>query len=181
MNWVIPGKLAVGDMNAASDIEMLKKNNIKAIVTARGRLSHRRKYYNNHGIQVLHVPIADHHEINIGKYFPAVFNFIEKYVNENYGVLVHCAAGISRSVTLTLSYIMRKYNLSTAQAINYLERIRPCINPNPGFLKQLRDYEQLLKKNTNPFFTSFHSTYPLSNPSHKTFTLVKKKCYSQQQ
>ena len=151
MNWVIKNVLAVGDMDAASDIPFLKKHNIKAIVTARGPLSHKREHYHQHGINVFHIPVADDQMVNIGKYFPVVFSFVEREIQKGHGVLIHCAAGISRSVTLTLSYLIRKYNMSTKEAIEYLTKLRPCINPNPGFLNQLVAYENLLKqhKHTN--------------------------------
>jgi protein-tyrosine phosphatase len=64
-------------------------------------------------------------------------------------VLVHCYAGISRSATLIINYLCRNlytYNdLSNENPVNVLnyslnfaKNKRPIINPNIGFLEQLK-------------------------------------------
>jgi len=145
LNWVIPHQVAVGDMDAAKMGPLLKKNNIHTIITVRGRLSQPPEYYKKHGIAVLHIPISDHELTNIGKYFPLVYNFIEQSLQNKKAVLVHCAAGISRSTTLATSYLMRKYKLSATNALKVIKKHRTCANPNSGFIRQLHDYEHVLK------------------------------------
>jgi atypical dual specificity phosphatase/dual specificity phosphatase 12 len=61
--------------------------------------------------------------------------------------LVHCYAGISRSASIIISYLMKKYNWSYEKAYNYVKNKRPIINPNRGFKKQLIQYENYLKSN----------------------------------
>jgi protein-tyrosine phosphatase len=53
-------------------------------------------------------------------------------------VLVHCHAGISRSSSTVISYLMRKYDLTLKDAIEHTRSQRWFINPNPGFMKQLK-------------------------------------------
>ena len=50
---------------------------------------------------------------------------------------MHCMAGVSRSATLVIAYIMKKYKMSLDEAKKLVEAKRPFINPNPGFIKQL--------------------------------------------
>ena len=52
-------------------------------------------------------------------------------------VLVHCAAGSSRSGAICVAWIMSVHNLSAAEALAQVQKIRPIIMPNPGFLEQL--------------------------------------------
>jgi protein-tyrosine phosphatase len=62
-------------------------------------------------------------------------------------VLVHCHAGVSRSSTIVISYLMRKYiNFSLNDALKFVKSKRPIIKPNKGFMKQLQKYEDKLKK-----------------------------------
>ena len=62
-------------------------------------------------------------------------------------VLVHCHAGISRSVTVVLLYLMVQHRLPLDRALAGLRRIRPCANPNPGFMSFLRATDaKLLEK-----------------------------------
>jgi len=52
------------------------------------------------------------------------------------GVLVHCEAGMSRSPTIVISYLVRYHNMSLSQAFVYV-RARRGISPNYGFALQL--------------------------------------------
>lgn len=146
MNWVVPGKLAVGDVDAACKGPELKKLNIRGIVTVRERMSRPDAYYRKYGINVLHIPITDHHMTNIGRYFAVAYVFIEKCIKQGHAVLVHCKAGISRSTTLVISYLMRKKRWTADQSIAWVKRHRPCADPNPGFIRQLHAYETVLRK-----------------------------------
>lgn len=60
------------------------------------------------------------------------------------GVLVHCLAGISRSVTVTVAYLMQKMNLSLNDANDFVKRKKSNISPNFNFMGQLLDFERTL-------------------------------------
>ena len=60
------------------------------------------------------------------------------------GVLVHCLAGISRSVTVTVAYLMQKMNLSLNDAYDFVKRKKSNISPNFNFMGQLLDFERTL-------------------------------------
>ena len=143
-NWVLKDRLALGDAESASDIATLRKNRIQAIITARNTLS--RDDYGKHKIDILHLPLSDHHNSNIGKYFVPMWDFVERHMKQGHRVLIHCKAGISRSVTLVLAYLMRKCHLRLPQALEMIRNVRQCANPNPGFLQQLQVYESILEK-----------------------------------
>ena len=48
-------------------------------------------------------------------------------------VLVHCAAGISRSGTVVVAYMMAKYNIRYEDAVRMVRAKRGCVCPNQGF------------------------------------------------
>jgi atypical dual specificity phosphatase len=56
-------------------------------------------------------------------------------------------AGVSRSATLVIAYVMTVTNLSYNDAVNAVKNARQVVDPNPGFRKQLETYEksELLK------------------------------------
>lgn len=64
------------------------------------------------------------------------------------GVLVHCLAGISRSVTVTVAYLMQKRNLSLNDAYDFVKRKKSNISPNFNFMGQLLDFERTLGLNS---------------------------------
>lgn len=61
------------------------------------------------------------------------------------GVLVHCLAGISRSVTITVAYLMYKYSLNLNDAFNLVRSRKSNIAPNFHFMEQLHNFERELK------------------------------------
>jgi hypothetical protein len=61
---------------------------------------------------------------------------INKAMKTNKNVLVHCIYGQSRSVTVTISYLM-SIGFDLQSSIDKIKLARPCICINPGFLCQL--------------------------------------------
>ncbi|EFJ47476.1 hypothetical protein VOLCADRAFT_74968, partial [Volvox carteri f. nagariensis] len=56
-------------------------------------------------------------------------------------VLVHCMAGVSRSASVAVAYLMWSEHLSYVEAFKHVKAARPCIYPNLGFLLQLWEWE----------------------------------------
>lgn len=56
-------------------------------------------------------------------------------------VLVHCEAGISRSPTICMAYIMRTERLQLEEAFDIIKKRRPFISPNFSFMGQLLQFE----------------------------------------
>lgn len=61
------------------------------------------------------------------------------------GVLVHCLAGISRSVTVTVAYLMQTLHKSLDEAYDLVRAQKSNIAPNFNFMGQLLDFERQLR------------------------------------
>uniref|UniRef100_A0A8R1I6A7 Protein-tyrosine-phosphatase n=2 Tax=Caenorhabditis japonica TaxID=281687 RepID=A0A8R1I6A7_CAEJA len=59
--------------------------------------------------------------------------------------LVHCMAGVSRSASLVMIYLVKHEHMTLRQAYHYVKASRPIIRPNVGFWKQMVDYEKRLR------------------------------------
>lgn len=52
-------------------------------------------------------------------------------------------AGVSRSVTLVVAYIMTVTGLGWQEALAAVKVVRPCAGPNLGFQRQLQEFETM--------------------------------------
>lgn len=135
--------LFLGDANNAADLDVLEGKGIKYILNVTPNVPN--NFETNGGFKYLQIPIKDHWSQNLTNYFPQAITFIDEGRNHNYGVLVHCLAGISRSVTVTVAYLMYSMSLSLDDAYEYVKRRKPNVSPNLTFMGQLLDFENTLK------------------------------------
>jgi protein-tyrosine phosphatase len=92
----------------------------------------------------LTLDLRDLPEFPILKVLPQAIEFIDETLEGNGCCLVHCNAGISRSATIVLAYLMKKKGMTLNQAFTFLRSKRPSSLPNPGFMIQLKTYEESL-------------------------------------
>jgi protein tyrosine phosphatase len=78
----------------------------------------------------------------IGCMFESVHAILHSALLRGKRVLVHCAAGVSRSPTLVAAFLMLEKSWSRKQAIEWITRRRLFICPNDGFMQQLKDLEE---------------------------------------
>lgn len=74
--------------------------------------------------------------------------FIDAGLQNDGGVFVHCAMGVSRSATIICAYLMWKHRISREDALKWLREGRPRATPNKGFMEQLDMYEAMLHAET---------------------------------
>lgn len=147
MQEVVPG-VFLGPYSAASrsNLQSLLDHGITHIICVRQAIEANFVKPNfPHKFKYLVLDIADTMTENIIQHFKKVKVFIDESLNLNGRVLVHGNAGISRSAALILAYIMETYELSQVQAYMLVQQRRFCINPNEGFIMQLREYEPIYK------------------------------------
>jgi protein-tyrosine phosphatase len=97
------------------------------------------------GIDWYRFVIDDCQRENILQSFFTVYKIINKSILEGKNILIHCAAGVSRSPTLAIAYLMIDNKWSTEEAVDYVRKKRPEIDPNVGFIRQLKMLEYKLK------------------------------------
>lgn len=85
--------------------------------------------------------IGDNPSENIKCFFESSIKFISENIKKA-NVLVHCKAGVSRSATIVAAYLMKTRQLNYHEAINLLKSKRKLVDPNRGFMRQLRLYDR---------------------------------------
>ena len=73
-------------------------------------------------------------------HLPSLTRIIRQESESGGRVLVHCLAGLSRSVSVVLAYLVTFYcDLGTAW--RHVRTIRPWVRPNNNFMHQLARWE----------------------------------------
>ncbi|XP_015450309.1 dual specificity protein phosphatase 22 isoform X4 [Pteropus alecto] len=96
----------------------------------------------NKGVKYLCIPAADSPSQNLSRHFKESIKFIHECRLSGEGCLVHCLAGVSRSVTLVIAYIMTVTDFGWEDALHTVRAGRSCANPNLGFQRQLQEFEK---------------------------------------
>jgi len=136
------GGLYLGNLYSAEDIENLRKLNIKAVLTvaANTNLKYKTKDVLDHKI----IPAEDYETFDLSIFFKEGIEFLEKTL-EKTNVLTHCFAGVSRSSSIVIAYIMKSKKLTFGKALLQVREKRSCVFPNGGFGKQLLAFEKEIK------------------------------------
>lgn len=96
-------------------------------------------------VESMRLPLEDDTSTNILPYMDTAVDRINEVITKRNGhVLVHCIAGVSRSATVVIGYLMKYKKMDLRTAFNYCYKLRPVIRPNNGFMLQLINYENHL-------------------------------------
>jgi dual specificity protein phosphatase 1B len=178
----ITSNLFIGNLSCSQNKDKLKLLGVTHIL----RVADRIKDSFPDDFIYLTISIPDRCESLLYPYFDVLFHFIESCIKNQDKLMIHCAWGISRSVTLMASYIMRKMNIPYYLAIEFIRKQRPIASPNSGFVYQLREYylkfvAKVIKIDNKHSFANhcsmFHKQKLSRNRVHFIFTdpISKKK------
>lgn len=131
MSQIIPG-LFLGGVQDAFDSSLASGSTVINVALEVPKTPYAKRY--------VHVPLRDTSSERITKYFDDISELIDKELNNGNTVLVHCFAGISRSATIVIAYIMKKYRWTYSKAYIFVKTKRPIVDPNFGFVTQLYNY-----------------------------------------
>ncbi|XP_035032614.2 dual specificity protein phosphatase 22-B [Hippoglossus stenolepis] len=134
INKVLPN-LYLGNIKDARDKELLAQHNISHILSIHDTAAPVLE-----DMRYLCISAADHSKQDLTQYFRDSITFIHESRLKGEGCLVHCVAGVSRSVTLVVAYIMTVTGRGWVEALAAVRAARPCAGPNLGFLRQLEEF-----------------------------------------
>lgn len=154
-NEIIPGFLYLGSQEHALNRDIMEVLNITHICNVTRDATNR--FYN---IKYCRVYVDDIETEKISLFFKKAYEFIENAMEgfnagEKNVVLVHCAKGVSRSATIVIMFLMRTYELGLDEAFRFVKRHREIIEPNEGFMNELRNFQmnnlQFLRRSSTSY------------------------------
>ncbi|CAJ0959248.1 unnamed protein product, partial [Mesorhabditis belari] len=134
--------LYLGNAETAENKELLDSYGIHYIINVTSNLDN--FFEDDSRFHYLRISVDDNAAYNLTQFFPQAIDFIDEAERENEGCLVHCLAGISRSVTICLAYLMFTRKWSLEEAYDVVLGRNASIAPNFHFMGQLSDYERFL-------------------------------------
>jgi len=139
-NEIIPN-LWLGNRNAPKETENLKKNNIQLIINCSKDII----YPIDPNIEVIRLSIHDLNTTESNEILANKINYltyiINIYLNNNIGVLVHCYAGVQRSATVVLCYLIKYKSMSLDMAKTIMKEKRNIVFfPYPTFNTFINNY-----------------------------------------
>lgn len=138
-NCILPGQLYLGSQYSACHLETLRQLNISAVLVCGNSLPRFFMERPDSSIEYHKLPIHDSLDQPLLPYIHSAMQFLENnIILRNKGVLVHCAAGVSRSASMVIAYLMKHKRWDYDTARQFVWEKRPTINPNPRFEGELR-------------------------------------------
>ncbi len=159
-NKIYPDKVMdfvfLGSVRTAQCTDVYRDLDIRYVLTAGRDL----KVVITQGMEHRELPVDDLPTENIRPFFVRAFEFIDRAITSRKGILIHCFAGLSRSVTIMVAYLMQRGSLTRDAALRVVRRARPHAEPNEGFMLHLLHFERqlvsegvVLSDETRDFFT----------------------------
>ncbi|XP_030628762.1 dual specificity protein phosphatase 10 [Chanos chanos] len=140
--------LYLGNERDAQDLEQMQRLNIGYILNV---TTHLPLYHYDRGLfNYKRLPATDSNKQNLRQYFEEAFEFIEEAHQAGMGLLVHCQAGVSRSATIVIAYLMKHTWMTMTDAYKFVKTRRPIISPNLNFMGQLLEFEEDLNSGVTP-------------------------------
>lgn len=140
----LPIRLYIGDWRDAVNPRVIGALGITHILSIAGVDDYvQYKRLIPHGVELLMFCVEDTPETNILQMMPLALNFIHKGRCTG-NILVHCVAGVSRSASFCIAYLIREMGFTYDHALSLVQKARPVCKPNPGFEAQLRQFEREL-------------------------------------
>ena len=143
-NQIIPN-LWLGNRNSPKETDNLIKNNIKLIINCSKDLV----YESDVNIQVIRLSINDINSVEsnqiLGDQIEYLTYLINIYLNNNYGVLIHCYAGVQRSATVVLCYLLKYKHMSLDMGKAIMKQNRSIVFfPYPTFDSFINNYSMIV-------------------------------------
>ncbi|KAM6435213.1 dual specificity protein phosphatase 10-like isoform 1-T4 [Liasis olivaceus] len=140
--------LFLGNEKDAQNLEKMLHLNVGHVLNV---TTHLPLYHADSGrLRYKRLPATDSNRQDLRQYFEEAFEFIEEAHQSGKGVLIHCQAGVSRSATIVIAYLMKHTLMTMGDAYKYVKGRRSVISPNLNFMGQLLQFETDLNAGVTP-------------------------------
>ncbi|CAE7031161.1 Dusp14 [Symbiodinium sp. CCMP2592] len=133
--------LYLGGMAAATDVEGIQRQGLGAICCCCRTVEFPDAQFIP-GVSYYRVDVEDMSREPLDYFLKEATDFIHSFIVREQPVLVHCRAGVSRSASVVLAYLVACQRMTLADAFVLLRSRRCIVTPNLGFFEQLSIWEK---------------------------------------
>lgn len=139
-NDIMGRRLFLGNGAQATNQTLLKELNVTHIMNCTEEISNK---FEGNGFDYLKIAIKDCDGVTIAKNFGKAYEYIDNTFNANPDnvLFIHCVKGMSRSASMIIMYLMKKFNWSCEKAMTYVKDRRAIVNPDERFKAQLEKFQ----------------------------------------
>ena len=124
----------------AQDKEALRFLDISVIINCTAEVPN---FFEEDGLIEYHrFSVTDSEDTDMRLTWETIFPILMNCKRKGCKVLVHCAAGKSRSASSIVYAIVRGNKIPLSDALMYVKSCRSIANPNDGFVRQLTEREE---------------------------------------
>ena len=145
IHQVVP-RLYISGITGAADVDRLKRLGITHVVSLAPEYykdGKSNKRLQQHGIFHHKYELDDRDDADLLTIADQVHILLRGLADTS--VLVHCAAGISRSASVIIYHLMETRYMGYDEALALVKKARPIVQPCPGFTRKLRTLESKYK------------------------------------
>ena len=125
--------------HAFTDSEEFQKLGINVIINCTKEIEHPSEIIDKY--TVINFPFENNDSASLLEYIDEVNEKIHNYLENGKKIYLHCIKGISRAPAILIYYLMSHKKFSYDQAHDLIREIRPVININDNFERELRIIE----------------------------------------
>ncbi|MED6261611.1 hypothetical protein AMECASPLE_022904 [Ameca splendens] len=138
----VTSALFISNAHSACSDELIQQEAVTLCIN----VSKQQPFPSSSTITKLQIPVYDDPNEDLYHHFDHCADAIQKEANRGGRSVVYCKNGRSRSATICIAYLMKHRKLTLTEALQRVKTARHVVDPNPGFMSQLRRYEEELKK-----------------------------------
>jgi len=147
-SMILKEGLFLSSYTVAEDIKVIKTLNIKNIINVTRRepkFTDRDKFNGSMELPTyLNIEADDVWDEDLYQHFEKTCEFIHAALSRKENVLVHCMAGVSRSASVVIAYLIKHTGRRFSEALEYTRSNRRIVCPNAGFSEQLQKWDKEL-------------------------------------
>jgi len=143
----------IGDQDNANDLSLLEEEKITHVICF---ANNSKTTPDNTPFTCLSLPISEDFPSNINSYLEKALSFIDEGTKDG-KVLVHCKAGVNRSATLVLAYLVTRMRYTLYEALVIVKQGRPSIRPMAQFVQLLIELDSQIHGKESVNFIGFIS------------------------